>query len=61
MEHSKGRKPLPRNSAGGESQISKFAAGEVFWFRLVLLPIRKNGALILGGAGDVAPEKPEGT
>lgn len=44
-----------------KSQISKFAAGKVFWFRLVLLPIRKKGALNLGEAGDFAPEKPEGT
>lgn len=61
MEHSKVQKPLPHNRAGGESQISKFAAVEVFWVRLVLLPIRKKRTLSLGEASDVAPEKPEGT
>jgi len=59
MEHSKGHKPLPSNSAGGEFQISTFSTGKVFWFRLVLLPLRKQGALSLGEASDVALEKPE--
>lgn len=55
VAHGRKCRTFPCNSAGGESQITRFAAG------LVLLPIRKEGALSLGEASEVAPEKPEGS